>query len=1056
MRFLSVADRELRCAARNTATYRIRWVTAMLFFVLLLWLTWASDGFRNKAMAPQIFAVYSVLVLLYCLALSAARTADSISAEKREGTLGLLFLTNLNSAEILAGKMFCGGLASFYGLLAIFPMLALPFLMGGVTIGHFGRSLLALMAAVLYGTAAGFVASVFSRRQFMAIAVALALSVGLAGGLFLGAMATQSFAPTLQAAKYLALFSPITPLSEAGVTTRFVTNLFWPSLAATIGLSALALVIATAVLSRVWRDRPKSRIRLKWGTLATLGSSTGRISFRRRSLSINPMFWLASRDRVASPLFMCIAVAVTLATIYISAPVFVRLIGTGVKAAPVAGHLIAWIFGGLGLHVTLMYYAAMSASQRLAEDKQTGALELILSTPVNERSISRGLWLAYARKLMFPALFTFLVHVFFVWQCLVMCLLVPPGGSPLPAGTTPSELFWSALSGRPLRGSELESEVRFVVHLALLVLIQCMATWPTLGWLGRWLGLRMKHPGFAPLASVALLIPPPVLVFSFCCIMADKLNLDRMPERKLLPIMMWLGFTIGMTHCAVLSAWAAWRLRTSFRSVVMSRYEPLPKWRWTLPSRRMVWNLTRATAGAVALLALIAVSYFGYQNWRSRSAWQKFVSAAQQRGETLDLAAFLPKAVPDSDNFARSAAFQQFLRNTKLQNTNVFHAIGVMDIPGPFEFTDHLWNWTSHTSAPLPRLAATLNAPTTSKTDRLPAALAILDKLEHHQPLLSDLTAQAATSKYLQFATYPDHRAIMVPPAEALWTERLHLTFGIRACSYLASGRAPEAADDVLHGLRLASLARQLPDVRSNHRVNSMLIRNLQPIWEGLNQRAWNDAQLAAIAQDLQSFPLLADYTNAVRRVTLAYIQAWRKLAENPHTRREGWFLEDVRFVEHPALRLQPRGWWLESCQRLHDVSGKTLNLVDVHNQRMQHASNPSGMLDLPLSPATKELLAQQSWAWAHQPVVSFTQTSVNQAIIACAIERFRLANGAYPNSLQQLVPAFLKDIPHDIITGRPMAYEITPTGAFILRGVGYNGVSDRKSGLGDDWLWQN
>ena len=43
----------------------------------------------------------------------------------------------------------------------------------------------------------------------------------------------------------------------------------------------------------------------------------------------------------------------------------------------------------------MLYYAAMTASQRLAEDKETGALELILSTPTTERTISRGLWLAY-------------------------------------------------------------------------------------------------------------------------------------------------------------------------------------------------------------------------------------------------------------------------------------------------------------------------------------------------------------------------------------------------------------------------------------------------------------------------------------------------------------------------------------------------------------------------------------------------------------------------------------------------------------------------------------
>ena len=177
MRFLSVADRELRSAARQKATYRTRWLTAALFFGLLVWLLWAFDGFTNRRAAPQIFKVFSVLTFLYCLFLGTARTADCISVERREGTLGLLFLTNLNSAEIIAGKLCSTALASVYGLMAIFPMLALPLLMGGITFGHFARTVLGLLNGILFALAAGFLASVVCKRQFTAIALAMGLTI---------------------------------------------------------------------------------------------------------------------------------------------------------------------------------------------------------------------------------------------------------------------------------------------------------------------------------------------------------------------------------------------------------------------------------------------------------------------------------------------------------------------------------------------------------------------------------------------------------------------------------------------------------------------------------------------------------------------------------------------------------------------------------------------------------------------------------------------------------------------------------------------------------------
>jgi len=119
MRFLSVADRELRSAARHKATYRTRWLTAALFFGLLVWLLWAFNGFTNRRAGPDIFKVFSVLILLYCLFLGATRTADCLSVERREGTLGLLFLTNLNSAEIIAGKLCSTALASVYALTSV-------------------------------------------------------------------------------------------------------------------------------------------------------------------------------------------------------------------------------------------------------------------------------------------------------------------------------------------------------------------------------------------------------------------------------------------------------------------------------------------------------------------------------------------------------------------------------------------------------------------------------------------------------------------------------------------------------------------------------------------------------------------------------------------------------------------------------------------------------------------------------------------------------------------------------------------------------------------------
>jgi hypothetical protein len=95
----------------------------------------------------------------------------------------------------------------------------------------------------------------------------------------------------------------------------------------------------------------------------------------------------------------------------------------------------------------------------------------------------------------------------------------------------------------------------------------------------------------------------------------------------------------------------------------------------------------------------------------------------------------------------------------------------------------------------------------------------------------------------------------------------------------------------------------------------------------------------------------------------------------------------------------------------------------------------------------------------------TFNQTLANQAQLACALERYKLANGNYPDSLAALAPQFMEKIPHDIIGGQPLHYRRTEDGKFLLYSIGWNETDDDgvmgkdKSGNEDrtqgDWVWQ-
>jgi hypothetical protein len=199
----------------------------------------------------------------------------------------------------------------------------------------------------------------------------------------------------------------------------------------------------------------------------------------------------------------------------------------------------------------------------------------------------------------------------------------------------------------------------FILRVLLLIWVTLAIAWVTLGYVGRWLGLKMKRPGFAPLVALSMTVIPPVFLFSFCCILADEFQLDHLPEQLFLPLMLWLGFGIGAAHCLCLSLWAAAQLRENFRSTVISR--DLPE------SRRARWRtngrLVLRIAGGLIVLMLLGLGgaylFVANQNSQSRNRWAAF---QKTYNGTPKLAAALPAAVPEAQNFAASPTFQAVLR----------------------------------------------------------------------------------------------------------------------------------------------------------------------------------------------------------------------------------------------------------------------------------------------------------------------------------------------------------------------------------------------------------
>src|ERR1041384_4299791 len=210
MTALPILERELRVATRRKSTYRLRlWTSLNAFVLCFLLLPFTGVFSGNPAAGQVIFKILSTYAFALTLVAGVFLTAHSIADEKRDGTIGLLFLTDLRGHDVVLGKLFSSSLNAFYCLLALFPVLAIPFLMGGVTPGEFWRMTLALANSLFFSLALGMLASARSRDSQQAMTRTLCALFFIV----LGPIALEPLGAGLKLSSLWWLASSIDPLS---------------------------------------------------------------------------------------------------------------------------------------------------------------------------------------------------------------------------------------------------------------------------------------------------------------------------------------------------------------------------------------------------------------------------------------------------------------------------------------------------------------------------------------------------------------------------------------------------------------------------------------------------------------------------------------------------------------------------------------------------------------------------------------------------------------------------------------------------------------------------
>lgn len=401
MNLLPVARRELGLAARRDRTYYGRMLTAGA--ALLVWLfsqPWTR--LTGQSGGREIFGVLTGLANWLCLAGGLHLTADAISRERREGTLGLLFLSHLSGWDVVLGKLAAHATLAFYGLLATMPVLALPLLAGGVTAGEFWWAMLVLVNTLFFGASLGLAISTACSEPGTARNAAL----GALLWFWLGLPSLARALPLLGMSPAMATWLPrLSPLTALGLNPG-VGGALNNGAAAALVISHLEgwvfLAAAAAWSARIWRERPAGRARRGWQAgwrNFQLGGPAARAARRSRLLDQGAFYWLFTRQRW-KPVWPPVALGLVLMAL-------AAIWGLEGEPGPPLG---AALILGYAWHVLLKFWIAGEAAGVLVRHRLEGTFELLLSTPLTVRDIVAGQFRALRRQfgptVLATALFT--------------------------------------------------------------------------------------------------------------------------------------------------------------------------------------------------------------------------------------------------------------------------------------------------------------------------------------------------------------------------------------------------------------------------------------------------------------------------------------------------------------------------------------------------------------------------------------------------------------------------------------------------------------------------
>ncbi|MCH2593309.1 MAG: hypothetical protein MKZ85_09880 [Pedosphaera sp.] len=413
----------------------------------------------------------------------------------------------------------------------------------------------------------------------------------------------------------------------------------------------------------------------------------------------------------------------------------------------------------------------------------------------------------------------------------------------------------------------------------------------------------------------------------------------------------------------------------------------------------------------ILLAALVAQSL----KWAGRSGWENWKAKWEVKGEKFDIASVIPPKVPDHQNFAKSQFFAP-LFDHDVDSPTFNEARDRFDIKTASSLR-YAWRKGKHRDF-------------------------VVWESAFYESDLAKLADDLKRPHCRFNIRYEDGFAAVLPHLSTM--KNAATLFALSSAQRLSKGDTTGAWQDTLNGIRLGEQLRTEPFLISQLVRIAILEINFQTYWEGQVNRQWSAEQLTAFQETFQSIDLLAGMESAIRAERNMINHWFTSVAQ------EGIQTQGLVDELNSSLGFFPAFFFYGNQYQINRILTEIiLPGIDVSNHRLnvhQFKKMEEEMLDLkssflPFRHAIALMMLPGLDKYALK--VSQTQAALDQSAIVAALERYRLAEGSYPEKLAALMPKFIAKIPGDLFHDQGLVYRINEDNSFTLYSTGYNGTDD-------------